>query len=138
MTMPPIPWKPDRKTLAEFSEAAMFALGMVLAPMAVMKGNSRVAAIFWSLAVAARVAGLWRPALLRPIFLVMMLLSWPIGWMVSNLVLAFVYYGVVTPIGLILRWRGRDAMGRKFDRDLGSYWKPTDPRDGVERYFRPF
>src|SRR4051812_46883956 len=34
MSLVPINWRPDRKTLAEFSEFAMFFLGMVAAPLA--------------------------------------------------------------------------------------------------------
>ncbi len=53
--MIPINWKPDRKTLGEFAEAGMFALGMVAAPLAYFRGQPRLAAAFWVVAVILRV-----------------------------------------------------------------------------------
>ena len=58
--MLPIQWNPDRKTLADFSEAAMFALGMVAAPLAYYRGQPKVAVGFWVAAVVGRLIGLAR------------------------------------------------------------------------------
>ena len=62
----------------------------------------------------------------------------PIAWSVSTLLLVLVYFGVLTPIGLILRIGGRDAMHREFDRDRTSYWVKRDELVNPERYFRQF
>ncbi len=136
--VPAINWTPGRKTLAEFSEAWMFALGMVLAPLAYFRGHAWLAGAFWVLAVAGRLVGLARPSWMRPVFLGMSLATWPIGWVVSNLTLALLYYGVFTPIALLFRLIGRDTMRRRFDRDAETYWEPYRPDSGLERYLRQY
>ena len=138
MSLVPINWRPDRKTLAEFSELAMFFLGMAASPLAYFRGHPRLAAALWIAAVACRVVGAWRPLLLRPVFLGLTLATWPIGWLVSHATLALLYHGVVTPIGLVLRLTGRDPLARRFDRAATTYWEPHDPDHGMKRYLRQF
>src|SRR6476660_7085194 len=48
------------------------------------------------------------PPLRRTIYLVWMALVYPIGWVVTHVLLLFTYYLVLTPIGLIMRAMGRD------------------------------
>lgn len=61
----------------------------------------------------------------------------PIGWTISTVLLAMVYFLVVTPIGLLRRLVSADPMTRAFT-DQPSYWtpreNPTDPR----RHYRQF
>ena len=65
-------------------------------------------------------------------------LAFPIGWTVSLIMLAILYYGLFTPIGLVFRLIGRDALQRSRRPGLETYWTPkpttTDPR----RYFKQF
>src|SRR4051812_12902288 len=100
MSLMPILWRPDRKTLAEFSEFGMFFLGMVAAPLSYFRGRPTLAAVFWVTAVTLRLVGALKPLWLRPVFLGLTLATWPIGWLVSHLTLALLYYGVITPIAL--------------------------------------
>jgi hypothetical protein len=138
MSLAPINWQPDRKTLGEFSELAMFFLGMVAAPLAYFRGRPALAGVLWVLAMALRLVGLVRPAWLKPVFLGLTLATWPIGWVVSHLTLALLYHGVVAPIGLALRLLGRDPLARRFDRDAPTYWEPYNPDQGMDRYLRQF
>ena len=62
----------------------------------------------------------------------------PIGWTVTQLLLAIVYYLVITPIGLIMQLLGRDPMQRRFDPQARSYWVQHDPHSDAGRYFRQF
>ncbi len=74
-----------------------------------------------------------------------MLLSWtaataPIGRFVSIVLLAVTYYGVLTPIGLVMRLFGRDRLKRRFEPEADSYWTARIQDDtkhaGPRRYFR--
>ncbi len=136
--MVPIPWNPDRKTLSEFSEAWLFVMGMAAAPWSVWRGHPRWAIGFWAAAVLVRLIGLTRPTWLRPLFVGLIVITWPIGWLVSNLVLAIVYYGTITPIGVIRRYLRKDPLGRELDPGAASHWVeiPADTRP--DRYFRQF
>jgi len=57
---------------------------------------------------------------------------------VSHLVMAIIFYGVLTPIGLAMRLGGRDPLHRKFDRAAGSYWVDRRRPADVKRYFKQF
>jgi hypothetical protein len=138
MSLIAINWKPDRKVLVEFSEFGMFFLGMVAAPLAYFRGQSTLAATLWVAAVAGRLIGLVRPQWLKPVFVGMMVITWPIGWVVSHASLAFLYYGVITPIGVFMRLAGRDSMNRRFDPSAKTYWEPYNPDRGMDRYLRQF
>ena len=73
----------------------------------------------------------------RPMYLGWMLAVYPIGWVVSHLVLGLVYFIVLTPIGLFMRVIRRDALNLPFDRGANTYWTPRQ-RASSERYFRQF
>jgi carbamoyltransferase len=80
---------------------------------------------------------LW-PRALRPIYLVWMIAVFPIGWLVSHVVLAAVYFGVFTPIGLLLRMTGYDPLGEKAQADDSSYWVKRPPPPASEQYFKQY
>ena len=78
------------------------------------------------------------PPLLRPVYQLWMLAVYPIGWTVSHIVMALLFYLVFTPVGLIMRACGRDPMQRKFDRQATTYWQRRPPEQDKRRYFRQF
>jgi hypothetical protein len=138
MSLVPINWRPDRKTLGEFSEFGMFFLGMVAAPAAYFRGRPALAAAFWVAAVAGRLVGIFWPMWLRPVYLALTLATWPIGWLVSHLTLALLYHGVVTPIAVVFRLIGRDPLTRRLDPDASTYWEAYNPDRGMDRYLKQF
>ena len=74
----------------------------------------------------------------RPIYVGWMYAAFPIGWLVSHLLMAAIYYVVITPIALILRMMGRDPLHRAFDRSAKTYWVPHERTDDIGRYFRQY
>jgi carbamoyltransferase len=62
----------------------------------------------------------------------------PVGWLVSHLLLAIVYYGILTPIGLSLRVTGYDPLSRRAKRQSTTYWIPRPEASDPKRYFRQF
>ena len=65
-------------------------------------------------------------------------LSYPIGWVVSHIVLAGVYYLVITPIGILASLFRHDVLERGFQPELGTYWKKRSQDRKSEQYFRQF
>ena len=102
--------------------------------------NPTLAKGLWGAAVVVPVIGWLAPPFMRAVFVGMSYLAWPIGFVVSHVVLAVVYYLVLTPIGLVMRLVGYDAMKRRFDREATSYWvdRPKDAAADAGRYFRQF
>jgi hypothetical protein len=62
----------------------------------------------------------------------------PIGFVVSHLLLALVFYLVLTPIGLVMRLLGHDPMSRAIDRQAASYWIERPKTAEPKHYFRQF
>ncbi|REJ65498.1 MAG: hypothetical protein DWQ31_17855 [Planctomycetota bacterium] len=62
----------------------------------------------------------------------------PIGWVVSHVLLAIIYYLLLTPIGLLMKVCGYDPMQRKFDRTAESYWIRRDTDRDKSTYFKQY
>lgn len=62
------------------------------------------------------------PAFLKPIQKAWMTLALLMGWVMTRVILAIVFYLVITPIGLVLRLSGKDFMHRQFPGTESSYW----------------
>lgn len=90
------------------------------------------------LGVTAAVVGVmgWiRPGAVRLVYLGATCAAWPVGWVVSHVIMAVLYYLVITPVGLVMRLCGRDPLQRRFDPAAKSYWRPRGPRPPPESYF---
>ena len=92
----------------------------------------------WVVGAVLTVAYLAAPRLRRPLYVGMSLASYPIGWLVSHVILLAVFLFVVTPVALLLRVFGHDPMHRRFDHSAQSYWVPHRPADHLRRYFQQF
>lgn len=67
------------------------------------------------------------PRALQPIYVLMMVVALPIGFVISMVMMRLIYYLLFTPMALWFRFRGRDAMDRTLEPDRKSYWQ--DHRD---------
>ena len=140
MTMIPIDRDPSQRTLRQFG---WIWLGFValFGAIAFWKGLQSVAIGLWIAAVIVPLLGWWQLRVMRLVFLGMSYLAWPIGMVVSHVLLTAVYFLVFTPIGLVMRALGYDPMQRVFDPEAESYWQERDvgaDHDDPRRYFRQF
>ena len=76
--------------------------------------------------------------LTRRMYIVFVVVTYPIGWVLSHVILAIFYYGLLTPLGLVFRLMGRDPLQRRLDPNIKSYWTPHQAHHNQERYFRQF
>ncbi len=76
--------------------------------------------------------------LIKPIYLGMVLLTFPIGWAVSHLVMVLFYYGIITPVALLFRLLNRDPLCRKCEPDADTYWLRYKQKRSTRDYFRQF
>ena len=130
---------PSRRELTQFG-FVWLGVFVLFAVVAWLKWRSpTVSGVLAAAAVLVPVIGWLAPAFMRLVFLGLSYAAFPIGWVVSHVILALVYYVVLTPIGLTMRLLGRDPMIRGFDRDAPSYWIQR-PRAAAKpaRYFRQF
>ncbi len=92
-------------------------------------GGIRATGIAVSIVVLA--SALARPGLLAPLFTAWMWLGRTMGRVVTPLVLAVLFYGIVTPMGIIRRTFGRDQMGRRREPGAGTYRHARTPRPHI-------
>lgn len=101
-------------------------------------GSWTVAPAFWVTGLLMAVAFLCVPSVRRPTYMAWMALLYPIGWVISHLLLALVYYGWVTPVGLLMRMFGCDPMRRRPDPEATTHWIRRKPINNISRYFRQY
>jgi hypothetical protein len=107
-----------------------------------------VGGIAWWHSAAGPARGLWVtgallaavfyavPPLRLPLYLAWMHAVAPLGWLVSHAVLAVIYFGIITPMGVVMRLFGRDTMRSRFEPDADSYWTEHDPGGDLARYLK--
>jgi saxitoxin biosynthesis operon SxtJ-like protein len=130
-----VTWRPGDRQLRVFAAAAILVASAVGARLH-GAGAARAAVVAWAIAGSCLVLAIARPALLRPLYVGLTVVTMPLGYAVSYAALVVLYFGVIMPIGLVLRLCGRDVMGRRRDRAAATYWHPRDTRRSPERYFR--
>ena len=57
-----------------------------------------------------------------------MIVGHALGWVNTRIILGVVFYAVVTPIGIVRRWLGKDPMGRRTRPELDTYRVIRQPR----------
>jgi len=90
----------------------------------------------WILASILVTVGLAAPMALRPVYKIWMQFGLILSRITTPIIMALVFFLVITPIGLIRRLLSSDPMNRKFD-DGGSYRVPSKkiPAENMERPF---
>lgn len=96
------------------------------------------AIVLWALAAYCGFFAFVAPAAVKPIYLFLTIVTYPIGFVLSYVVMAVMYYAVITPVGLIFKIIGRDPMRRAFEPSASTYWIRRRPPESVRRYFRQF
>lgn len=126
--------QPSQSQLKVFAVAWLVFFGAVASTLA-LRGKAPSAISVGILAVVIPVVGWVDQRVLRLAFLALSYATWPIGWVMSHVVLALVYYVALTPIALLLRLFNYDPLTRRMERGATSYWKPVSP-SATDRYFR--
>jgi hypothetical protein len=77
------------------------------------------------------------PAIAKPFYVVWYGLACAIGLVVGNILLAVVFYILITAVGLAMRAAGKISI-RKMDKQAATYWKDTKPVSAPHSYYRQF
>ena len=62
------------------------------------------------------------PIILKPFFIVWMTFAIILGWFMTRLILSLVFYGIMTPIGVLSRIFGKKFLKVKFYKTNNTYW----------------
>ena len=74
------------------------------------------------------VLGLIVPGRLGPIYKAWMAVGYVLGWVNTRIILGVIYYGLLTPIGLIMRLAGKDPLRMHNDHTANTYRVLRRPR----------
>lgn len=139
MSLVEISWHPSRKELRNFAIIAPIAAALVSLVLFLHTGlGIQWAAVIFAVGVVIFLSSLVSIKLTRIIYLGLILVTLPIGYVVSFLLLAIFYFLLMTPLALVFRLIGRDALHRKFDPDTSSYWIAHRQPGSLDRYFHQF
>jgi hypothetical protein len=83
----------------------------------------------WPFGVAAvfLVVALLRPSWLAPLNRVWTRFGMLLGRVTNPMMMGLIFFLVVTPVALVLRFRGKDPLRLKRDSAAQSYWLPRQP-----------
>jgi hypothetical protein len=96
------------------------------------------AAVLAVVAATAGALGLIAPSAVRPIFVASIVLTFPIGWVISRVILVLLFACAITPVALLFRMRGRDVLGLRPRAERTTYWTAKPPAPDLASYFRQF
>ena len=133
-----LPIHPTPRMLRQFAGAWLVVLLTVGCHQYFVRHHPTAGSILGIAAVVFGVPALLRPTWIRWPFLAATILTFPIGWLVSSVVLAVMFYGILTPIAWYFRLRGRDLLARRPPPDSASCWVPRDPSPEAQRYLRQY
>ena len=137
-------WNPDtaaRRTFAKSLVIGFPCLALVFLAVGWLRGKG------WNFAPALKLGGFgagagtlfWLvPVIARPFYVVWYALACCVGLVVGNVVLALVFYVLVTGIGLVKRLGARQPVCKTPDRQAKTYWNDAPPAPVPKRYYSQF
>ena len=86
----------------------------------------------WAVIIAGIliIPALVRPGCLRLVYRGWMTLGEALGWINTRIILSAIFFVVFTPLGLWMRWRGRNSIRRGWESDVSTYREVRQPRPG--------
>lgn len=124
---------PTPRQLRQFGVTTMFAL-----PLMSWMAMARIESVLWVSAagVSLAVIGWVRPLLLRPVFIAVTMVTYPLGTILGEITLLLIFFGLLAPLGILFRITGRTVIPKTPDPTASTYWQPRQPPGSAETYFR--
>lgn len=131
-----ITWRPNSKELRRFAIAMLIGftvLGLLVAwrTKDIGTGSIVLCVVGVLLAIAAFV-----PKLDRVAYLGVYLPTSIIGYVLSHLILGLIFFFVITPLALLLRWKDKDLLQQR--RPENAAWSPVKAVKTEDSYYRQF
>ncbi|MFZ5892336.1 MAG: SxtJ family membrane protein [Myxococcota bacterium] len=137
---------PDQKTLRQFGFIALGAFSLCAFSVFRAHGitaalgelREEVALVFIALAAVCLLFSLVFPRGNWPIYVGLSLITYPLGVVVSYVILGALFAFVIGPIAIVFRLVGRDVLARRASARRESYWVARKRSTDSQRYFRQF
>ncbi len=138
---------PDAHTLRLFGFIALAGFGFLAASawyevlvFSVGPGfNSPnvVAGGFACLAVLSLLFSAVYPKANLPIYVGLTIVAYPIGLVLSYVIMVTLFYFIIAPLGVLMRLMGKDPLEKRINPEADTYWADAPARPS-ESYFKQF
>ncbi|HTO69142.1 MAG TPA: SxtJ family membrane protein [Myxococcota bacterium] len=91
-----------------------------------------------ALGVVSALFSLVFPRANAPLFVGLSIVAFPIGFVLSYVIMATLFYVVIAPVGFVMRLFGMDPMERRMLPKAATYWVDARPERAKADYFKQF
>jgi hypothetical protein len=97
-----------------------------------------IAGVLLTLGVVSLLFSLVAPRANWALYVGLSVVTYPIGFVLSYVIMGLLFYAIVAPTGLLMRLAGRELMPLGFARERASYWLESRPPRATDSYFKQF
>ena len=133
-----INWSPPAKQLKSFAALWFPLFFLFLGTILAINLNAwSEIKIVWAFCIVISFTGYFFPSFIRPLFVGLLVITFPIGWVVSHLFLILIFFLVITPIGLVMKIKKHDPLNLKMPKEP-SMWKEIKVKKNPSRYLKQY
>lgn len=129
----PVYISPNTRELRQFGLLLALIIAIIWLLVSGAQGWKWLAGIAGAVVLASLA---WPPAL-RPVHWLLMKFGHAVSKVLNPVLLGLVYFVIITPMGVVMRWFGYDPMRRSRDTSAASYREASDDT-ATHRFDRPF
>jgi hypothetical protein len=107
------------------------AMGVLL----FLRHHPAAAKVLWGASAIVGLSGVAVPIVSRAFYRLWMSLAFGINWIITNALLALIFWVILTPLALVFKLIGRDSLQLKRNKSTSeSYWRVHDKIDDKSTY----
>lgn len=130
---------PSAQQVRQFSRLWLPLFGVFVGGLQWYRGAAfPLVAAIWIATAALTVGAVASPVVGRRLFVTLLWITAPIGFVVGTTLMAFIYFVVLTPLAAVRRAGRRDLLRLRREPEAQSYWEARAPRPGVDHHFSQF
>ena len=86
----------------------------------------------------AALLSLIHPKANKGLFIALSVVAYPIGFVLSYVIMGTLFFAVITPTGLVMRALGKDPLEKRFTANAPTYWSQCRSKRPSASYFQQF
>lgn len=130
---------PTDRVLRQFAAASSVILAVAAAKNWHNETNPHLSLLCLLIIVPVAILGYLRPKSFSLIFNTLLWITFPLGWVATQIVVAIMFYIILTPLAILFRLKGRDILQIKQPgSDTATFWKRQNEAKSSESYFRQY
>jgi len=105
----------------------------VIGGLLLWRGKTHAAVIAWITGVPIGLLALMIPSVAKTVYKVWMGWAFIMGTLITNVILAILFFGVIAPVAVVFRCMKRDPLDLKKNSNATTYW--SDHRKITDRSY---